>query len=150
MSRVTHTITHVQRTKKSKNFGKCVVIRWAGVRIRLDLPRTPNERHSFIVCVNLCAHFLHVQKCERFFACECRRQKNIRPRLGANVLGTSVLEYRFCSTRRHSVLVLLKSTCTRTCTQVLLKTKVLTLTRAHSIIARRRIMIKKVKTNVIT
>ena len=33
---------------------------------------------------------------------------------------TLVLEYRFCSTRR-----LLKSTCTRTCTQVLLKIKVL-------------------------
>ena len=39
--------------------------------------------------------------------------------------GTSVLEYRFCSTRRYSVLILLKSTCTRTCTQVLLKMKVL-------------------------
>ena len=39
--------------------------------------------------------------------------------------GTLVLEYRFCSTRRYSVLVLLKSTCTRTCTQVLLKIKVL-------------------------
>ena len=38
--------------------------------------------------------------------------------------GTSVLEYRFCSTRQYSVLVLLKSTCTRTCTQVLLKMKV--------------------------
>ena len=35
------------------------------------------------------------------------------------------LPYRFCSTRRYSVLVLLKSTCTRTCTQVLLKIKVL-------------------------
>ena len=46
-------------------------------------------------------------------------------RLGAKVLGTSVLEYRFCSTRRYSVLVLLKSTCTRTCTRVLLKIKVL-------------------------
>ena len=39
--------------------------------------------------------------------------------------GTLVLEYQFCSTRRYSVLVLLKSTCTRTCTQVLLKMKVL-------------------------
>ena len=39
--------------------------------------------------------------------------------------GTLVLEYRFCSTRRYSVLLLLKSTCTRTCTQVLLKIKVL-------------------------
>ena len=39
--------------------------------------------------------------------------------------GTLVLEYRFCSTRRYSVLVLLKSTCTRTCTQVLLKIRVL-------------------------
>ena len=39
--------------------------------------------------------------------------------------GTLVLEYRFCSTRRYSVLILLKSTCTRTCTQVLLKIKVL-------------------------
>ena len=39
--------------------------------------------------------------------------------------GTLVLEYRFCSTRRYSVLVLLKNTCTRTCTQVLLKRKVL-------------------------
>ena len=39
--------------------------------------------------------------------------------------GTLVLEYRFFSTRRYSVLVLLKSTCTRTCTQVLLKLKVL-------------------------
>ena len=39
--------------------------------------------------------------------------------------GTLVLEYRFCSTRRYSVLVLLKSTCTRTCAQVLLKIKVL-------------------------
>ena len=39
--------------------------------------------------------------------------------------GTLVLEYRFCSTRWYSVLVLLKSTCTRTCTQVLLKIKVL-------------------------
>ena len=39
--------------------------------------------------------------------------------------GTLVLEYRFCSTRRYSVLVLLKSTCTRTWTQVLLKIKVL-------------------------
>ena len=39
--------------------------------------------------------------------------------------GTLVLEYRFCSTRRYSVLVLLKSTCTRNCTQVLLKIKVL-------------------------
>ena len=38
---------------------------------------------------------------------------------------TLVLEYRFCSTRRYSVLVLLKSNCTRTCTQVLLKIKVL-------------------------
>ena len=37
--------------------------------------------------------------------------------------GTLVLEYRFCSTRRYSVLELLKSTCT--CTQVLLKIKVL-------------------------
>ena len=46
-------------------------------------------------------------------------------RLGAKVLGTSVLEYQFCSARRYSVLVLLKSTCTRTCTQVLLKMKVL-------------------------
>ena len=44
-------------------------------------------------------------------------------RLGAKVLGTSVLEYRFCSTRRYSVLVLFKSTCT--CTRVLLKMKVL-------------------------
>ena len=44
--------------------------------------------------------------------------------------GTSVLEYRFCSTRQYSVLVLLKSTCTRTCTQVLLKMKVL-LTSTH-------------------
>ena len=44
-------------------------------------------------------------------------------RLGAKVLGTLVLEYRFCSTRQYSVLVLLKSTCTRT--QVLLKIKVL-------------------------
>ena len=34
--------------------------------------------------------------------------------------GTLVLEYRFCSTRRYSVLVLFKSTCTHTCTQVLL------------------------------
>ena len=25
-----------------------------------------DERYSFIVCVNLCAHFLHVQKYERF------------------------------------------------------------------------------------
>ena len=33
--------------------------------------------------------------------------------------------YRFCSTRRYSVLLLLKSICTRTCTQVLLKMKVL-------------------------
>ena len=39
--------------------------------------------------------------------------------------GTPVLEYRFCSTRRYSVLILLKSTCTRTCTQVFLKMKVL-------------------------
>ena len=39
--------------------------------------------------------------------------------------GTLVLEYRFCSTRRYSVLVLLKSTCTRTRTQVLLKIKIL-------------------------
>ena len=39
--------------------------------------------------------------------------------------GTLVLEYRFFSTRRYSVLLLLKSTCTRTCTQVLLKMKVL-------------------------
>ena len=39
--------------------------------------------------------------------------------------GTLVLEYRFFSTRRYSVLVLLKSTCTRTCTQELLKIKVL-------------------------
>ena len=46
-------------------------------------------------------------------------------RLGAKVLGTSVLEYGFCSTRQYSVLILLKSTCTRTCTQVLLKIKVL-------------------------
>ena len=38
--------------------------------------------------------------------------------------GTLVLEYQFFSTRRYSVLVLLKSTCTRTCTQVLLKMKV--------------------------
>ena len=38
---------------------------------------------------------------------------------------TLVLEYRFCCTRRHSVLVLLNSTCTRTCTQVLLKINVL-------------------------
>ena len=40
-------------------------------------------------------------------------------------LGTLVLEYRFFSTRVYSVLVLLKSTCTRTCTQVLLQIKVL-------------------------
>ena len=46
-------------------------------------------------------------------------------RLGAKVLGTSVFEYRFCSTSQYSVLILLKSTCTRTCTQVLLKIKVL-------------------------
>ena len=46
-------------------------------------------------------------------------------RLGAKVLGTSVLEYRFCSTRQYSVLILLKSTCTRTCSKVLLKIKVL-------------------------
>ena len=39
--------------------------------------------------------------------------------------GTLVLEYRFRSTRRYSVLVLSKSTCTRTCTQVLFKIKVL-------------------------
>ena len=39
--------------------------------------------------------------------------------------GTLVLEYRFCSTRRYSVLILFKSTCTRTSTQVLLKIKVL-------------------------
>ena len=39
--------------------------------------------------------------------------------------GTLVLEYRFVSTRRCSVLVLLKSTCTPTCTQLLLKMKVL-------------------------
>ena len=39
--------------------------------------------------------------------------------------GTLVLEYRFCSTRQYSVPVILKSTCTRTCTQVLLKMKVL-------------------------
>ena len=39
--------------------------------------------------------------------------------------GTLVLEYQLCSTRRYSVLILLKSTCTRTCTQVLLKMKVL-------------------------
>ena len=39
--------------------------------------------------------------------------------------STLVLEYRFCSTRRYSVLVLLKSTGTRTCTQVLLKIRVL-------------------------
>ena len=45
--------------------------------------------------------------------------------LGPKYFGTLVLEYRFCSTRRYSVLVLLKSTCTRTCTQVLLKIKVL-------------------------
>ena len=38
---------------------------------------------------------------------------------------TLVLDYRFCSTRRYSGLVLLKSTCTRTCTQVLLQMKVL-------------------------
>ena len=38
--------------------------------------------------------------------------------------GTLVLDYRLCSTRRYSVLILLKSTCTRTCTQVLLKMKV--------------------------
>ena len=31
-----------------------------------DFTRTSDERYSFIVCVNLCAHFLHVQKCERF------------------------------------------------------------------------------------
>ena len=39
--------------------------------------------------------------------------------------GTLVLEYRLCSTRRYSILILSKSTCTRTCTQVLLKMKVL-------------------------
>ena len=38
--------------------------------------------------------------------------------------GTLVLEYRFFRTRRYSVLLLLKSTCTRTCTQVLLEMKV--------------------------
>ena len=49
-------------------------------------------------------------------------------RLGVKVLryfDTLVLEYRFCSARRYSVLVLLKSTCTRACAQVLLKMKVL-------------------------
>ena len=35
-----------------------------------DLTRTSDERYSCIVCVNLCAHFLHVQKCERFSTCE--------------------------------------------------------------------------------
>ena len=39
--------------------------------------------------------------------------------------STLVLEYRFCSTRRYSVIVLLKSTCTRTCTQLFLKIKIL-------------------------
>ena len=54
------------------------------------------------------------------------RPDSPRPnRLGAKALGTSVLEYRFCSTRQYLVLILLKSTSTQTCTQVLLKMKVL-------------------------
>ena len=36
-------------------------------------------------------------------SCECGA---VSGRLGAKVLGTSVLEYRFCSTRGYSVLVL--------------------------------------------
>ena len=39
--------------------------------------------------------------------------------------GQSTRYFDTFSTRRYSVLVLLKSTCTRTCTRVLLKIKVL-------------------------
>ena len=44
---------------------------------------------------------------------------------GANVLGTSVLEYCFCGIRWTENLVVFQSTCTHTCTRVLLKMKVI-------------------------
>ena len=30
-----------------------------------------------IESMKICIYFLHVQKCERFSTCECRRQKNV-------------------------------------------------------------------------
>ena len=63
---VTHTITHVQRTK---NWTISMCALWSAGRASElvdDCTRTPDERCSFIVCVNICAHLLHIQKYERF------------------------------------------------------------------------------------
>ena len=55
---VTHTITNVQRSK-NKEFW---TVRCDASEFVDDLTKTSDERYSFIVCVNLCAHFLHVIK----------------------------------------------------------------------------------------
>ena len=50
-----------------------------------DLTRTPDERHSFLVCVNLCAHFLHAKNVSVFSLVSVdarrtsdQRQSNVR------------------------------------------------------------------------
>ena len=76
---VTHTITQVQRTKRWRILVSALWFARHVSRFVDDLTRTPDESYLFFLCVNLCAHFLHVKKCERFPTCECRCQKNVRP-----------------------------------------------------------------------
>ena len=74
-----HIPSRTSSAQKKKHFGQCVVIRWACVRIRWCFDENAWWTSFIFVCVNLCAHFLHAQKCERFSTCESRRQKNVRP-----------------------------------------------------------------------
>ena len=78
---ISHIPSHTSSAQKNEEFWSVHAL-WLAGRVSEfvdDLTRTPDERYSCIVCVNLCAHFLHVQNCERFSTCECRRQKNVRP-----------------------------------------------------------------------
>ena len=56
---VKYAITHVQHTKKWRIWVSALWFAGRASKFVDDLTRTSDERYSFIVCVNLCPHFLH-------------------------------------------------------------------------------------------
>ena len=70
---VTHTITHVQRTKNEGFWS----VRCDSLGVRQN-PLMICREHRMNVIHLLCAS-TSFSACERFSTCECRRQKNVRP-----------------------------------------------------------------------
>ena len=118
---LTCTVYDEDHTTHTRSHGtRCTL----GISYLYSLWRGPHNTHQVAWYALYAWHILPVQSMMRTTLHTPGRMEQAWGQ-STRYFGTLVLESRFCSTRRYSVLILLKSTCTRTCTQVLLKIKVL-------------------------